>query len=121
MFFPLGSNISLKANRSSVALTSGRILVPKLEFEGKSVKRAVANACRELNLKAEGLKYKTISHGSSGIFGLVRSRKAKILVTLPTEPPKKKQNDTKLCQMTFYTLVEYTGVTVLNPKYLRFC
>lgn len=58
--------------------------MPKKEFQEKNVKKAVAKACRELNLKAANLDYKIISHGSSGIFGLVGSRKAKILVTLPT-------------------------------------
>lgn len=57
--------------------------MPKREFQEKSVKKAVARACRELNLKTANLEYKIISHGSSGIFGLVGSRKAKILVTLP--------------------------------------
>ena len=59
------------------------MLVPQLEFQEKTVKKAVAKACRELNLNAADLNYKVISYGSSGIFGLVGSRTAKIQVTVP--------------------------------------
>ncbi len=73
--------------------------MPKREFEGKSVKKAIASACRELKLSSEDLKYKILAHGASGIFGLVRSRKAKILVTLPSdisEPAEPKKDDKKI-------------------------
>lgn len=53
------------------------------EFQEKSIKKAVAKACRELKIDPAKLDYKIISHGSSGIFGLVGSRKAKIQVNLP--------------------------------------
>lgn len=60
-------------------MTSGQ------EFEEKNVALAVEKACRELNISKEELKYDVLSYGSSGIFGLVGSKKAKIRVTLPKE------------------------------------
>ena len=59
-----------------------------LEFEGKNEENAVQNACEELNLTKEKIKYSVISYGSSGIFGLVGSKKARIRVTLPKHPCK---------------------------------
>ncbi|MCF8111013.1 MAG: Jag N-terminal domain-containing protein [Desulfobacteraceae bacterium] len=50
------------------------------DFEEKNVERAIENACAELGLSPEKLKYDIISHGSSGIFGLVGSKKAVIRV-----------------------------------------
>ena len=53
------------------------------EFEGNNVENAVENACTELNIPREKLKYDVISYGSSGIFGLVGTKKAKIRVLAP--------------------------------------
>ena len=54
-----------------------------LEFEGKAVENAVQKASEELNIPKDKLKYNVVSHGSSGIFGLVGVKKAKICVFLP--------------------------------------
>lgn len=54
---------------------------PHLEFEDKTVEKAVGKACEELNVPREKLKYDVISYGSTGIFGLVGIRKARIRVT----------------------------------------
>ncbi len=56
-----------------------------LEFEGKAVENAVQKASEELDIPKDKLSYKVISHGSSGIFGLVGVKKAKICVFLPDE------------------------------------
>jgi spoIIIJ-associated protein len=53
---------------------------PSLEFEGKDVEQAVKNACDALNIPREKLKHDVISYGSTGIFGLVGAKKAKIRV-----------------------------------------
>ncbi|MCP4347727.1 MAG: KH domain-containing protein [Desulfobacterales bacterium] len=58
---------------------------PYLEFEGKSVEKAIEKACKEQNIPSEKLKYDVISYGSTGIFGLVGAKKARIRVTLPEE------------------------------------
>jgi len=54
-----------------------------LDFEGKSVEQAVEKACQELDVSKEKLIYDIISYGSTGIFGLVRTKKALIRVTPP--------------------------------------
>jgi len=87
--------------------------VPQQEFQEKSVKKAVAKACRELKIDAAKLDYKIISHGSSGIFGLVGSRKAKIQVTVPItkqdknlgeiSPLEKSEADLSTTQMKDYS------------------
>ncbi|MCF8028964.1 MAG: Jag N-terminal domain-containing protein [Desulfobacteraceae bacterium] len=53
------------------------------DFEEKSVDKAVDKACSELGIRPDQLKYDIISHGSSGIFGLVGAKKAVIRVVLP--------------------------------------
>lgn len=53
---------------------------PFLEFEGKGVDKAVEKACKKLNTPKDRLKYDVISYGSSGIFGLVGVKQAKIRV-----------------------------------------
>ena len=60
---------------------------PFVEFEGKNIDEAVENACHELKIKKEDLKYDVISSGSSGIFGLVGVKKAKIRVRRPLQTP----------------------------------
>ena len=61
-----------------------------IEFEGKNVDKAVRKASEELNLTVDEIEYEVISRGSTGIFGLAGTRKAKILVRLP----EKEQNFT---------------------------
>lgn len=51
-----------------------------LEFQGKNVDQALLNASDELNLPAEKIKHEVLAYGSSGIFGLVGVKKAKIKV-----------------------------------------
>ncbi len=63
----------------------------QLEFEAKSVKKAVAKASQELNINVADLDYQIKSYGSSGIFGLVGARKAKISVKVPSTPDKPAQ------------------------------
>ncbi|ACN13780.1 R3H domain protein (single-stranded nucleic acid binding protein) [Desulforapulum autotrophicum HRM2] len=53
------------------------------EFEGKNVEQAIENACKSLNVTKKKLSYDVISSGSSGIFGIVGVKKAKIRVSLP--------------------------------------
>lgn len=61
-----------------------------LEFEGKTVENALQKASEELNIPKDKLKHNVISHGSSGIFGLVGVKKAKICVFLPDEVKEEK-------------------------------
>ena len=50
------------------------------EYEGNSVESAIEKASQELNIPAHELKHDVISSGSSGIFGLVGTKKARIRV-----------------------------------------
>ncbi|RLB84797.1 MAG: RNA-binding protein [Deltaproteobacteria bacterium] len=64
-----------------------------LDFEEKNVEKAVQKACAELNVSRDKLKYDIISHGSSGIFGLVGTKKALIRVFVPDLPKGKSFSD----------------------------
>jgi spoIIIJ-associated protein len=52
------------------------------EFEGKNIDKALEKASQALNLAVDQLRYDVVSYGSSGIFGLVGVKKAKIRVTI---------------------------------------
>lgn len=60
---------------------------PWMEFEEKTVAKAIEKACLELNIEKDKIKHDVISYGSSGIFGLVGAKKAKIRVDVPGEEP----------------------------------
>lgn len=51
-----------------------------VEFEGKNVQKALEKAGQELGKAVEHLEYDVVSYGSSGIFGFVGVKKAKIRV-----------------------------------------
>jgi spoIIIJ-associated protein len=57
-----------------------------VEFEEKSVEEAIELACRQLKLPREKLEIEVISKGSSGIFGIVGAKRAKIRVTTKVPP-----------------------------------
>jgi spoIIIJ-associated protein len=60
-----------------------------LKFKAKNVDKAVEKASAELKMPKEELKYEVLSHGSSGIFGLSGTKKAKIRVKIPEDSPVK--------------------------------
>jgi spoIIIJ-associated protein len=53
------------------------------EYEGKNIAKAVKKACEELKLSLDEINYKILFYGSSGIFGLVGAKKARISVNFP--------------------------------------
>ncbi len=61
-----------------------------MEFEDKTIDKAIDKASKELDIPKDRLKYDVISYGSSGIFGLVAVKKAKIRVTAPDSAGTKK-------------------------------
>ncbi|MBF0100043.1 MAG: Jag N-terminal domain-containing protein [Desulfobacterales bacterium] len=69
--------------------------MPYIEFHGKNVENAVENASNTLKLRREELKYDVISSGSSGIFGLVGVKKARIRVFVPDSLYKKEIDHVK--------------------------
>lgn len=66
-----------------------------IDFEDKSVDKAIEKACKELNIARDRLRYDIISHGSSGIFGLVGAKKAHIRVSTPRSNDVSKEPDTE--------------------------
>ena len=52
------------------------------EFEGKNVEKALEKASEKFDIPKDQLQYDIISHGSSGIFGLAGTKKARIQVKL---------------------------------------
>ena len=62
-----------------------------IKFEGKNIEKAVKNACSKLKIDKEKLKYKVISYGSTGIFGLAGRKKAKINVVMPEDNTEKQK------------------------------
>ncbi|MEN8211740.1 MAG: RNA-binding cell elongation regulator Jag/EloR [Thermodesulfobacteriota bacterium] len=55
------------------------------EFSGKDIDGAIKNACSTLDLTKDDLKYDVISEGTSGIFGIVGRKDARIKVDLPID------------------------------------
>ncbi len=53
-----------------------------LETEGKSVEEAVEAACNQLNVPREKLEIEVLNSGSTGIFGLMGSKKARVRATI---------------------------------------
>jgi spoIIIJ-associated protein len=54
-----------------------------MEFEARSIEKALKKASETLNLSEQDLKYEIISYGSTGIFGLVGAKRARIRVAAP--------------------------------------
>ena len=63
------------------------------EFEGRNTEDAIQNASRELDLPIEELNIDVIEPGSSGIFGLVGGKKARIKVSVKTTPEPEEAED----------------------------
>ncbi len=60
------------------------------EFQGKNVDQAIEKASDELSIPPEKIKHEVLAYGSSGIFGLVGVKKAKIKVFVEEERNKRK-------------------------------
>lgn len=58
-----------------------------MEFEGKNIETITQKASKKLKIPLADLNYDVISYGSTGIFGLVGTKKAKIRVLLPEKKP----------------------------------
>ncbi|MCW8801597.1 MAG: Jag N-terminal domain-containing protein [Desulfobacter sp.] len=64
-----------------------------LEFTGKNVNSAIDAACKQLDIPQKELKYKVISTGTTGIFGIVGRKDARIRVTLPAKKAQQSKED----------------------------
>ena len=65
----------------------------EVEFSGRTVESAIEGACQKLDIKEENLNYQVVTHGSSGIFGIVGAKKARIKVFL--QKNQVVENDTR--------------------------
>jgi spoIIIJ-associated protein len=63
------------------------------EFQAKNVEKALELASDELNIPAEKLKHEVVTYGSTGIFGLVGIKKAKIKVFVEEKKADKNKNN----------------------------
>ena len=77
---------------------------PSFEFEDKSVEKAIQKACEELNIPKKDLKHDVISYGSTGIFGLVGTKKARIRVKIPR--PAAPESDSQRTAADVITLTD---------------
>lgn len=64
----------------------------QMEFEARSIEKALKKACETLDISKDALKYDIISYGSTGIFGLVGTKKARIRVFTPGQRTSKKDS-----------------------------
>lgn len=76
-------------------------MAKSIEFLGKNVEQALQQASEELNLPADKIKHEVLAYGSSGIFGLVGVKKAKIKVFVeekkkPKKPSKPEESEAGL-------------------------
>ncbi len=60
------------------------------EFEGKTIKAAIKKASKDLNIAQENIDHDVLSYGSTGIFGLVGTKKARIRVIVPDKKAEAK-------------------------------
>ena len=76
----------------------------EFEFEGKNVDQALESASNALGMPVEKLEYDVVSYGSSGIFGLVGAKKAKIRIKnghTATRPQHPRQQAKELVRDAF--------------------
>jgi spoIIIJ-associated protein len=64
-----------------------------LEFEGKDPEDAIVHAAAHFNVPQEELEIEIISLGSSGLFGLLGGKKAKIRAALKSAPCEEKTEE----------------------------
>jgi spoIIIJ-associated protein len=96
-----------------------RYMAQSVELEAKTIEKAIEQACQQFSIDRDTLEYKIISYGSSGIFGLGRTKNARIRVFLPADtivsndetaaelPDDQKDNDG--VKRTVKTLIAETG------------
>jgi spoIIIJ-associated protein len=61
----------------------------KMEYSGADVPQAIANACKDLNVSQDQLKIEVLAAGTTGIFGIIGKKKARISVTDKAKKGKK--------------------------------
>jgi len=64
-----------------------------IEFQGKNIEQALENASDTLKIPTSKIKHEVIAYGSTGIFGLVGVKKARIKVFVQDKQVDAKQHD----------------------------
>ncbi len=92
-----------------------------LEFEGRTVEKAIEKASDKMNIPVENIKHDVLSHGSTGIFGLVGVKKAKIRVLVPDDNAGGKKhnsyNGKKLAEDTGNKNAKETALKLVNKTF----
>ncbi|GIM28979.1 DNA/RNA-binding protein [Clostridium polyendosporum] len=57
-------------------------MMKTLEMTGRTVEEAIKNALKELNVTEDKIEYKVVEEGSRGLFNLIGTKPARILVTV---------------------------------------
>jgi spoIIIJ-associated protein len=76
------------------------------EFQGKNVDQALQLASRELDIPVEKIKHEVVAFGSSGIFGLVGVKKAKIKVFIKENKATKQPSGAAAPEFNFESETE---------------
>ena len=77
-----------------------------MEFEGKNIDQAIQRALDKFKIEKKQLKYDVISYGSTGIFGLVGAKKARIRVLQPKESSSKRLVETETKDLIEELMIE---------------
>ena len=95
-----------------------------LEIEAKTIDEAILKACVEFNVLRDKLNIEIISEGSTGFFGILGAKKAKIRASIlsidmtieePSEPPQASQKDRSSEVSTLVLTPAAAPVPVLVP------
>ncbi len=84
------------------------------EFEGKTTEEALQNACKALNVEEDQLEVEVIDPGSSGIFGIVGTKRAKIRVRIKRslEEEKREMDGLQLAKATLEKILSLMPMDV---------
>jgi len=67
----------------------------ELEFSGKNINDAIEKGLQELNCSKEDVEIKILDEGTKGLFGLMGSKPARVILTLKDKNEIKKENTKK--------------------------
>ncbi|MGE4385133.1 MAG: RNA-binding cell elongation regulator Jag/EloR [Endomicrobiaceae bacterium] len=67
----------------------------EIEISGKNIEDAIANGIKKLDCKKEEVEIKILDEGTSGLFGLMGAKPAKVLLTLKQDVNIGKSSDAK--------------------------
>jgi spoIIIJ-associated protein len=90
-------------------------MTTSMEFEGRNLDKAVEKACSKLNIPRDRLIYDVISQGSTGIFGLAVTKRAKIRVQFRAEAARDSEAGDFEPETTTYQSEEHSSKSAETP------